>query len=372
MNIAPEHLARIQDYGYSRTQAQFLYLVATHSGYFTQRQFLRFADVKKGGCVSRFAEKLLRLRHGRTTRYGHQTFIYNLHSQLIYELIEKDNLRNHRRLSNDPIRTRLMILDFVLDHLHNQYLETAAHKFAFFHRELSVPLAVLPGRIYKGINSNCHAMHYFVDRFPIFIPCDPGSQPLPAAPTFVYCDSGGPGLLRFIRHLRTYENLLNHLTAFHFIYAAPTDSKFKRAARFFALRFCLDNQLDTERLIRYFEVRQLWESHQTGSLTRADRQLLREGDRRFQGPTFEETYQQWTRTRLSRSDLNEVFEEAKTRRNKVFSTCILPDSHNLFERISKEHSISRTLSRKETEVRSSPSPLLRLCGVNLSNDVEGE
>ncbi|HKR83567.1 MAG TPA: hypothetical protein VJS37_05295, partial [Terriglobales bacterium] len=101
MNIAPEYLARIRGYGYSRTEAQFLYLVATHSGYFTQRQFLRFADVKSGGSVARLTQKVLRLGHGRSRRYGCHTFIYNLHSRLIYEPIEKDKLRNCRPLAND-------------------------------------------------------------------------------------------------------------------------------------------------------------------------------------------------------------------------------------------------------------------------------
>jgi hypothetical protein len=136
MNITPEYLAALQSYGYTRTEAEFLYLVATHSGYFTQRQFLRFARVEQGGAVTRFTEKLLRFRHGRTTRYGYNTLIYNLYSRLIYGSINKDNLRNRRRLSNDLIRTRLLILDFVLGHLEHQYLETESDKVDYFHRTL--------------------------------------------------------------------------------------------------------------------------------------------------------------------------------------------------------------------------------------------
>jgi hypothetical protein len=338
MNIAPEHLTKIQSYGYTRTEAEFLYLVATHSGYFTQRQFLRFAHVESGGAASRFTEKLLRFGHGRTNRYGYHTFIYNLYSRLIYGSIEKDNLRNRRRLSNDLIRTRLMILDFVLDHPEHEYLETEAHKVAFFHHKLRVPLPVLPGRIYKGIKSNSLTKRYFVDRFPIFIPCGPASLLLPLAPTFVYCDSAEPGLLRFIGHLRTYENLLNQLTTFNFVYAAPSDSKFKRAGKFFARLFSYDPRVDTDRLIRYFEIRQLWETHQTSSLTRADRQLLRQGDRRFRGQVFHDLYQQWTATRLSRTDLNEDLRRAKAQESRLFSTCILPDPYDIFERLSKDYS----------------------------------
>src|SRR5690348_16576916 len=75
MNIAPEYLAAIQSYGYTPTEAEFLYLVATYSGYFTQQQFLRFARVEKGGAARRFEEKFLRCEHGRTTRYGYQTLV---------------------------------------------------------------------------------------------------------------------------------------------------------------------------------------------------------------------------------------------------------------------------------------------------------
>jgi hypothetical protein len=214
MNIAPEYLEAIQGYGYTRTEAEFLYLVATHAGYFTQRQFLRFARVEKGGAASRFTEKLLRFRHGRTARYGYHTLIYNLYSRLIYGTINKDNLRNRRRLSNDLIRTRLLILDFVLGHLEHQYLETEPDKVAYFYRKLRIPLPMLPGRIYKGIKSNSNTKRHFVDRFPRFIPCGSESLFLPLAPTFVYCDSAEPGLLRYIGHLRTYEHLLNQLPSF--------------------------------------------------------------------------------------------------------------------------------------------------------------
>ena len=364
MNIAPEHLARIRGYGYSRTEAQFLYFVATYSGYFTQRQFLRFADVKSGGSAIRFTQKLLRLGHGRTRRYGCHTFIYNLHSRLIYEPIEKDNLRNCRWIANDSIRTRLMILDFVLDHLQHQYLETEAHKVGFFHRELGLPLAVLPGRIYKGNNSNDPIKRYFVDRFPIFLACDRPSL-LPLVPTFIYCDSGGPGLLRYIHHLRAYEDLLTRLSAFNFVYAAPIDTKFKRAERWFALRFGYDTRLDMERVARYFEIRQLWDSHKTSALTKADRQLLREGDRRFQGEALQKMYRQWTAKTLLQSDLDGVLEQAGAGGKKVFSTCVLPSAYNIFERISRDGSIpeSKMISQnRDSEPRS--SPLLRLAQPN--------
>jgi hypothetical protein len=337
MNIAPEYLAAIQGYGYNRTEAEFLYLVATFSGYFTQQQFLRFARVEKGGAARRFTEKLLRSQHGRTTRYGYQTLVYNLYSRLIYGMINKDDLRNRRRLSNDLIRTRLLILDFVLAHLEHQYLETQADKVDYFHRTIRVPLPALPGRIYKGIQSNGNAKRHFVDRFPIFLPSGPDSLLLPLAPTFVYCDSAKPGLLRYIHHLRTYEELLNQLSSFNFVYAAPNDAKFQRARRLFGRFFASEEYSSPNRLIRYFQIRQLWEDHKTGALTRPDREVLRDGDKRFHSQVFEDAYRQWTAAKLSPTDLHDVVRKANAQEHKLFLTCVLSEAYDIFERVSSSY-----------------------------------
>jgi len=39
MTIRPEHLAALIDLGYNDQEARFLYLAATHSGYFTPTNF---------------------------------------------------------------------------------------------------------------------------------------------------------------------------------------------------------------------------------------------------------------------------------------------------------------------------------------------
>src|SRR5207249_8136194 len=42
VSIKPSYLEALQALGYSESEARFLYLVATHSGYFVARQFLFF------------------------------------------------------------------------------------------------------------------------------------------------------------------------------------------------------------------------------------------------------------------------------------------------------------------------------------------
>jgi hypothetical protein len=255
---------------------------------------------------------------------------------LIYGSIDKDNLRNRRRLSNDLIHTRLLILDFVLGHLDQQYLETEAEKVAYFHGTIEIPLPVLPGRIYTGIKSNSTTRRYFVDRFPVFVPRDSSSLSAPPVPTLVYCDLPDPSLLRYISHLRTYEGFLNRLPAFNFIYAAPNQAKFKRAAKFFSRLFGNEDEPDTKRLVRYFEIRRLWENHETNSLTRADRQLLRDGDQRFHAQVFQDAYRRWTTANLPEAVLKDLIRHDSSEQSRHFSTYVLPDPYTIFERFSKD------------------------------------
>jgi hypothetical protein len=103
MNIRPEHLSAIRNLGYTDTEARFLYLVATHSGYFTQRHYLAFARLNPGSLVHRLTSRLLERRHARATSYPNNTHVYNLFSRRIYGPIDKDNLRNRRFQSLEMI-----------------------------------------------------------------------------------------------------------------------------------------------------------------------------------------------------------------------------------------------------------------------------
>jgi hypothetical protein len=111
MNIRPEHLDALRHLGYTDTVASFLYLVATHSGYFTPREFLAFAHVRKGGLASRLIAKALECKHLRVAEGAYHTDVYNLCSRRLYSAIDRENLRNQRHHSKELIQTRLLILD---------------------------------------------------------------------------------------------------------------------------------------------------------------------------------------------------------------------------------------------------------------------
>jgi hypothetical protein len=333
MSIRVDHVEAIERFGYTRTEARFLYLVATHSGYFTQQQFLRFAGVNPGGMGTRLTVKALEQGHIRTAKLARHTQIYNLFARPFYREIDKGNLRNRRRLSDELIRTRLLILDFVLAHCDLDYLETEHEKVRYFHEERRLPLTLLPHRTYKGTRSQGETDRYFVDRFSIFL-----GHPEPASghssPAFVYCDSASNSLLGFVSYLESYQPLLRRLSAFEIVYAAPKAGKFRRAEAFFTRLFAPTTRVNTQHLWQYFTVRQLWERGQTSQLTRADRELLRDGDHRYQGQTFDHMYREWQASGLSPTQLNTLVNPDSGQPKMAFKTHLLPESYDILDHVS--------------------------------------
>src|SRR6266571_9127167 len=66
MNIKPSNVDALKALGYTETEARFLYIVATHSGYFVARQFLAFTCGHWGKRTTAFWGKLHTKKHART------------------------------------------------------------------------------------------------------------------------------------------------------------------------------------------------------------------------------------------------------------------------------------------------------------------
>lgn len=350
-----EHLAALVDLGYNEQESRFLYLVATHSGYFTLRQFLDYTSTSKGWNVHQFASKSIRLGHVRAATCGYRTSVFNLFSRKVYGALDRDNLRNRRRLSSELIQTRLLILDFVLAHPDLEYLETEAEKVAYF-GQLGVPEALIPGRVYKGIDPNSTTKRCFVDRFPVFLSAESDSPPGERTPTFVYCDSSSRGLFHYITHLRSYENFFRQLPGFQFVYAAPSPVKFRRAEEFFRSTFGENSTANVQSITRYFRIRRLWDENKHSLLTRADRDLLRYGNQRYRDEFSESIYRKWATGGTEEQALEALLGAQQTTPRWRFRTHLLPCDYDIFRSesgmnrrtgFSEGRSASRSVSRSD-------------------------
>src|SRR5438876_7699893 len=141
MNFPTNHIERIKEFGYTESEACFLYIVAGHSGYFTLGQFRAFTGAAYGKRPTSFAQKVLKRGHATIRDYLRRGSIFHLLSRTIYGQIDKDNLRNRKRHSFDVMRFRLVLLDFILPSHHLNYFETEQDKARLFCDELAVTKA---------------------------------------------------------------------------------------------------------------------------------------------------------------------------------------------------------------------------------------
>jgi hypothetical protein len=322
MNIQANQIERIKELGYTEAEARFIYIVAIHSGYFTQRQFLNFAQAKRGKRSNAFAHKLLTHGHATMRDYMGAGSVFHLFSRTIYGQIEKDNLRNRRQHSFDFIRTRLVLLDFILNNQDLAYFETEQDKVSFFCEKLGVSKDLLPAKVYEGASVSRPTIRYFVDKFPLFL-----AHPLPGAPpvvTLSFVDSGFETPSGFTGHVHAYLGLFRQLKTFRFLYIAPKDAHFRTAEdRFRALvTRPLESDVSTE-VLRYFQVRRKWDNREYVVPVTEDFEFLNDARRRFHGQRFESLYEAWRSGELKERDLRREFSQLTPDRTVFFDTYLV-------------------------------------------------
>ena len=109
MNIEPRYLNALQALGYTESEARFLYLVATHSGHFTARQFLACTGAHWGKRTTNFWMKIEQLKHARTEHFPKSGVFHHLFSRRLYRRINRENLRNHRAHEIHSIKRRVAL-----------------------------------------------------------------------------------------------------------------------------------------------------------------------------------------------------------------------------------------------------------------------
>src|ERR1019366_84285 len=287
MNISETQHANLRAFGYTESEARFLYIAATHSGYFTVRQFLALTKAKSGKRSARFVKKLLALGHASAQRYTRKSLGYHIHSRRLFAAIGKVYLRHRREHELDHIKTQLLALDFILSHPENDYFETAQKKCQYFTEALKLDSALFTSK-----TQNRDAIT-FADGFPLFLThASPGLLPVV---TFTYVDSGHWNLKPYITYLRRYRPLFRQLTAFQFFYISALPNLQIQARELFSLLVKGEGLPD---LFRYFDVQTKWNRKQYQLLNDANLIFLNEAKKRFTGPSFETLYRLWSRNRL--------------------------------------------------------------------------
>ena len=316
MNNGQPQIDAIRALGYSEQESRFLYLVATHSGYFVARQFLGFTGGRSRQRTSLFWTKLQASQHARIYRFTQSGTVYHLSSQKIYRQIGLENLPNRRGHEFEYICTRIAGLDFVLGNLDNQYLETESDKVAYFCSELNIPTHHLPAKSYAAKTT----VRYFADRYPMFIPRAPAARTV----VFTYLQGSEASVAGFAHHLRSYMPLFRQLAEFKFLFLAHTDCYFDKAHELFRDLVTIPLEPNpADDLLRYFKIRKAWDLAEYASVTEGDLMFHNLAKEHFRGARVEHFYRTWKVGRTSDAEIREDFQGSDKPHVVHFETEIL-------------------------------------------------
>jgi len=304
MTVSPAHMHTLQSFGYTPQEAHFLYLVATHSGYFMARQFLAFTGAHWGKRTTLFWTKLQTNKHARTECFPQHGVIYHVFARKLYRHLGRENLRNRREHEIAYVQRRLAMLDFVLTHLDLEFLETEPEKRSYFEQKCGIAAHHFPSKTYHGKPDSQPTVRYFVDRFPMYVD---RSSAAPVA-TFSYIQPTEANLTDFVRHLEAYLPLFRELPEFRFLYLARSDSHFEKARELFDSIVTIplgSNPADD--LLRYLAIRSSWDQRQYNLITESDLIFRNQAKLRFAAPRFEHLYRGWRAGRVQDGDVREEF-----------------------------------------------------------------
>jgi hypothetical protein len=319
MSTSEDKVAKLSGFGYTEAEARFLYLVATHSGYFTVRQFLDFAKAKSGKRNARLVEKVFSLGHASAQRYTRRSLVYHLCSRQLYSAIGKDYLRNRREHELNHIKTRLLALDFILAHPKEDYFETAEAKHLYLLERFKVS-----ENLFTPLDGRSNRIT-FTDRFPLCV-AYPSPDYMPVV-TFTYVDPEHRNLDAYIAHLRTYRPLFRQLPGFQFLYISTAAGLQKEAAELFSLIVEGKGLLE---LIRYFDLETKWNREQYGLLTERDVIFLSDARTRYTGESIRTLYYLWRRNQLPKDFQAEAVPVPRPAQKILFRAITVPGHEAIF------------------------------------------
>ena len=285
--------------GYTPREAAFLYLAGTSSGFFLARQYARFAQRRPGALIQQLIEKGQSYGHLTALDCGQRRHIYHLHSRTIYRLIGDEESQNRRIKGDQEIKTKLMVLDYVLDHLGKRFLCSTREKLSLFQEtfELSKE-SLVPANPPDVCDRRPAVDRLFQDRFPILITNT--NDPKRPTLTFTYFDHGTCTIKPFVRQLRVYQPLFDELGEFQIEYVALSPRNFEAAEQAFCRTFSSGGEttellpLGRDHFVRFMEAQDLFERNDS-RFSHADLVVLREGERVYRRPEHEHLYKTWRR-----------------------------------------------------------------------------
>jgi hypothetical protein len=335
MKIEEHDVVALKALGYSEDEARFLYIVASHSGYFVPRQFDAFTGTETGTRAARFGQKIESRGHACWRQFQDMGRVYHLFSKALYYQIGKQDLHTRTTHSPEFVKTRLILLDFILANREHDYLETEQQKVRYFCEHLGLRRKSLPAKSYQGSLGSESTLRYFVDKFPLFLDSS-GSVSSPIV-TFSFVDPGHRTIKPFATHLDAYDPLFCQLSEFRLLYISSSTANFKKAHACFSRR----NRSMPQEILDYFRLRKAWDLKKYALFSNDQIEKLNAGARQFQGEHFEALYSAWSSDESRADTIEREFAQIKRGGQVDFIPCLINgphcDPHSWKKEVNRRH-----------------------------------
>ena len=151
-----EHLhdreKKLEPFGWTGREAEWIALVCLHSGLFTRAQFCFYFEGARRKRAWRFVHELvesgLAVEYALPKHPGGARVCRIFHKPL-YRALGIENVRHRREAEDGLMLRRLLSLDYVLEHPELPWLPTEPEKVGFFEL-LGIERKLLPYRVYQG------------------------------------------------------------------------------------------------------------------------------------------------------------------------------------------------------------------------------
>jgi hypothetical protein len=274
--------ATLQAFGYTPRQAQFIALVAEHSGFFLRRQWLKFANRGHGHVTVEFFANLA--DRGHASRQG---CIYHVASRAIYAAIGEEHNRHRRRVQPSTIVQKLMALDLVLAFPHIIWHGTERDKVPLFTEQFGLDKAILPSKTCPAyVTSKPSTTRYFVETLPIGV----GAS---SSVTLAYIANADRTTDGFESFLGSHSALMARLPAVKVLYVSCGSDWGHRARAMCTRRYAAPNEHVSPHLAAHFTARQRLEAGGTAKLSAPEISQLRSELAKFRGPFYDRLYHTW-------------------------------------------------------------------------------
>lgn len=275
----------LTELGFTLREAEFLYLIGTHTGVFTTAQYRTYISGSRGWAQDHLVSTLD--SHRFVTRIGltERDHVIHISGKGFYRAILNDDSRLRRSMSPALMRQRLQYADYLVHHPELQYLTTETHKYDYLVHQLRIDATLLPQARYHGKESDDFTVRFFPDRFPIF--STSGDQP---GLGIVYGEDPGAAYSSFRRFVTNNKPWLQETPALHFVYVSPLPRRKELALALLSSMFDSSHTVTSSDLNRYFQLRQRLDKVQENTFTPADIAFWSANHKRFALPKYEPLY----------------------------------------------------------------------------------